>query len=91
MMQLMASNMLLAGTGEKEDPKTILQLSANEQEFLQMACTELTYQEIAQRMSLSPKTIEGYREKLFQKFKVSTRIGLFRYALQHGLTTIKQH
>jgi two-component system, NarL family, invasion response regulator UvrY len=45
------------------DKSTILSDTINEREkkFLELACSELTYNEIADRMFLSPKTIDGYR------------------------------
>jgi two-component system, NarL family, invasion response regulator UvrY len=64
------------------------QLSENEREFLKLACTELTYQKIADKMSLSPKTIDGYRESLFQRFNVKSRVSLAMYAVKNGLVKI---
>lgn len=63
-------------------------LSDNEKIFLQLACTELTYAEIAEKMILSPKTIEGYRESLFAKFKVRNRVGLAMFAVRNGMITV---
>jgi DNA-binding NarL/FixJ family response regulator len=63
-------------------------ISANEKEFLKLACTELTYQEIANKMNLSPKTIDGYREKLFERFKVKNRVGLAMYAVKNSFIKI---
>jgi two-component system, NarL family, invasion response regulator UvrY len=69
---------------KKEASKNAIPLSDNELIFLKLACTELKYQEIAKKMILSPKTIDGYREALFSKFKVKNRIGLAMYAVKHG-------
>jgi len=63
-------------------------LSHNEAEFLQLACTELTYTEIAAKMNLSPKTVDNYREALFQKFNVKNRVGLVLYAIKNELYKI---
>jgi DNA-binding NarL/FixJ family response regulator len=60
-------------------------LSEREFEFLKLACTEMTYQEIAARMYLSPKTIDGYRISLFERFGVKTRVGLAIYAIRNKL------
>lgn len=60
------------------------QLSENEREFLIYACTDLTYMQIADKMSLSPKTIDGYREALFHKFEVKSRVSLAMHAVKHG-------
>lgn len=57
-------------------------------DFMQLACSELTYKEIADRMNLSPKTIDGYRQDLFNKLDVKNRVGLVLYALKHNISKI---
>lgn len=59
----------------------------NERElcFLRLACSELTYKEIADRMCLSARTIDGYRDALFEKLHVKTRVGLVMYAIRNGI------
>jgi DNA-binding NarL/FixJ family response regulator len=57
-------------------------LSDREKEFLKWICTELTYKEIADRMNVSPRTIDGYRDSLFYKLEIKTRTGLAVYAIQ---------
>lgn len=56
--------------------------------FIQYACTEKTYKEIASEMCLSPKTIDGYRESLFDKLEIKTRIGLVLYAIKHKIVLV---
>ena len=56
--------------------------------FLKLACTELTYKEIADRMNLSPKTIDGYRDALFTKLNVRNRVGLVMYAIKNKVYTL---
>jgi two-component system, NarL family, invasion response regulator UvrY len=63
-------------------------LSAREQDFLKWACTDLSYQQIADRMYVSPKTIDGYRQQLFEKFHVKSRVGLAMYAVRSGLVKV---
>ncbi|MBA4145540.1 MAG: DNA-binding response regulator [Cytophaga sp.] len=62
----------------------------NEREliFLKLACTEMTYKEIADKMNLSPRTIDGYREALFEKLRVKSRVGLVIYALTKGIVML---
>jgi len=62
-----------------------LKLKENELTFLQLACSEMTYKEIADIMNLSPKTIDGYRQELFNKLRVKNRVGLVIYALKKNL------
>ena len=60
-------------------------INDREKDFLQLACSELTYNEIAAQMFLSPKTIDGYRNSLFEKLHVKSRVGLALYAVKHGM------
>jgi DNA-binding NarL/FixJ family response regulator len=53
-----------------------VKISDKEQQFLQLAGSDLTYKEIADRMCMSVKTIDGYRESLFVKFNVKSRVGM---------------
>jgi DNA-binding CsgD family transcriptional regulator len=63
------------------------QITLNEREtdFLRFACSDDTYSEIAKKMYLSPKTIDGYRDNLFEKLQVKSRDGLAIYAIKHGI------
>jgi DNA-binding NarL/FixJ family response regulator len=63
-------------------------MNEQERKFLQFACSELTYNEIADKMFLSPKTIDGYRNSLFEKLNVKSRVGLVIYAIKNGLVII---
>jgi DNA-binding CsgD family transcriptional regulator len=63
-------------------------LNERELEFLRLACTECTYKEIAEQMYLSPRTIDGYRDTLFDKLNVRTRVGLVLYAVRNGIVPI---
>lgn len=63
-------------------------LTDREIEFLKLACSELTYKEIAAQMHLSPRTIDGYRDALFEKLDIKTRTGLAIYAIKNGIVKI---
>lgn len=63
-------------------------LSEKERQFLALSCSELTYKEIAEKMQMSVKTIEGYRVSLFEKFEVKSRVGMVIYALKYGLVRV---
>lgn len=60
-------------------------LNEKELTFLELACSELTYKEIADKMNLAPRTIDGYREALFQKLNVKSRVGMVLYAIKNNL------
>ncbi len=61
------------------------ELRDREIEFIKHACTEMTYNEIASVMFLSPKTVQGYRDSVFSKLNLKNRTGLVIYALKNGL------
>lgn len=64
------------------------QLTENERTFITFACSELTYDQIAKKMFLSPKTIDSYRDSVFTKFNIKNRVGLVLFAIENGLVTI---
>lgn len=68
--------------------KGLIKLNEREIQFLKLTCTELTYKEIADKMFLSPRTIDGYRDDLFQKLNIKTRVGLVMYAIKNGIVTL---
>lgn len=59
--------------------------SKKEFEFLRLCCSELTYKEIADKMFVSPRTVDNYRESLFLKLNLKTRTGLVLYAIQNEI------
>lgn len=65
-----------------------ISLKEHEITFLKLACSELTYREIAEKMCLSPKTVDGYRDALFTKCNVKNRIGLVIYAIKNKIYTV---
>jgi two-component system, NarL family, invasion response regulator UvrY len=73
---------------ENEAAKNAIQFSEREKEFLKFTCTELTYKEIADKMFVSHRTIDGYRDALFEKLHIKTRVGLAMYAIKSGLVDI---
>ncbi|HEY0742179.1 MAG TPA: response regulator transcription factor [Chryseosolibacter sp.] len=79
---------LLEAGGKAEPDKTLPLLTEREKAFVELACTELTYNEIADKMFLSPKTIDGYRNALFEKLNVKSRVGLVLYAVSNGIVKI---
>jgi DNA-binding NarL/FixJ family response regulator len=65
--------------------KNITGLNDRETEFLKLAATEMTYKEIADKMHLSPRTIDGYRDALFEKLNLKSRVGLVLFAIKNGI------
>jgi len=80
----LVDNALMNKAGVKEH-QPYEELRPQELRFLKLACTEMTYKEIAEVMSLSPKTIDGYRQSLFDKFNIKNRVGLVLFAMHQNL------
>ena len=77
------TNLLLGSLNPKKENKVVLK--DREMEFIKHACTEKTYKEIASDMCLSPKTIEGYRDSIFEKLHLKNRTGLVIYAIKNKI------
>ncbi|MFT3705247.1 MAG: response regulator transcription factor [Agriterribacter sp.] len=60
-------------------------LTEKEVAFIKLCCTEKSYVEIAKQMYVSERTIDGYRETMFKKLGVHTRVGLVLYAFRNGI------
>lgn len=87
-----ATSLILQTFSRGKHPSTGIEgkerLSHRELEFLKYVCTELTYKEIADKMCCSPRTIEGYRDALFEKLNIKTRTGLAMYVVKTGIVKI---
>lgn len=72
-----------------EQPSSLADsLTDREWTFLKLACSELTYKDIAGEMGVSPKTVENYREAIFKKLQVKTRIGVVIFCMKNKLFKI---
>jgi two-component system, NarL family, invasion response regulator UvrY len=65
-----------------------MQLNEREREFLKLSCSDMTYAEIADKMCVATRTVDGYRETLFQKFNVKSRVGMVMEALRNGIVML---
>ena len=65
-----------------------LQFGEKEKEFLTLACSDMTYRQISEVMKVSERTVDGYREALFQKFNVHSRTGMALEAIRKGFVKI---
>ncbi len=63
-------------------------LSDRETLFLQLICSERTYADIAREMFVSERTVDGYRDGLFRKLKIGSRVGLVLYAIRNGIVKV---
>lgn len=64
---------------------TPIALNQNEMNFLSMCGTDLTYKEMGEKLKISPRTIESFRDSLFYKLNVKSRASLVVFANNIGL------
>ena len=67
------------------DSKSLIEISETEMEFLKHCCTELTYKEIADKMNVGSRAVEHYRDNLFLKLNLKSRVGLAMYAIKNRI------
>ena len=82
---IVTQSLLKIKTEEKATNEIIDVLKEREKEFIKLACSELTYREIAEKMCVSPRTIDGYRDSVFTKLNVKTRVGIVLFAIKHDI------
>jgi DNA-binding NarL/FixJ family response regulator len=70
------------------EKKASFELNDRERKFLQLACSDLTYKQIAAQMHLSERTIDGYREAIFAKFNVQSRTGMALEGIKRQLVEL---
>jgi len=60
-------------------------VSEREKEVLSLVCMEYTAQEIAQKMDISPRTVEAIKDRLMERFGVKNSVGLVFFAMKNSL------
>lgn len=70
---------------EKAQKDNITILTEREREILTLIVREYTSEEIANKLSISKKTIDNHRANILEKTKSKSTIGLVKYALKNGV------
>jgi two-component system, NarL family, invasion response regulator UvrY len=73
---------------EKDPRKAIMErLTEREHEFLKLVCNEAeyTYEQIASMMQVHRRTVDGYREAVFEKFEIKSKTGLVLFLVRNDL------
>jgi DNA-binding CsgD family transcriptional regulator len=65
-----------------------LEISKREIEVLQLVCQQLTAEEIAEKLFISVKTVNGHRNNLLQKTGSRNVTGLVIYAIKHKIISV---
>lgn len=77
----------------RSEKDALAALTDREREFIKMVCDEheYTYEQIANLMGVSRRTVDGYREEIFRKFDIKSKTGLVLFAIKNGIIEIKAH
>jgi len=65
------------------------ELSERERQILTMLLAELTTKDIAERLSLSVRTVDTHRENIKKKFNVTSMVALVKAAIKNGYIEVK--
>jgi DNA-binding NarL/FixJ family response regulator len=76
------------GLSDRQGNSPLEALSKREREILKLVADGHSSARIGDMLHLSPKTVDSYRSRLMQKLHVADLVGLVKFAIQHGLTTL---
>ncbi len=79
-----AASKVFMSLSKKNIPTEKYILSDREKDFLQYVTSDMSYKEIAEKMFCSPRTVESYRDSLFEKLDLKSRVGLAVFAIKNG-------
>ena len=65
-----------------------VEISKREKEVLQLICNQFTTSEIAERLYISPRTVDGHRNKLLDKTGARNTAGLVVFALENNMVAV---
>jgi DNA-binding NarL/FixJ family response regulator len=82
---VVVDNYLLSSDADKDSAFTML--SDREREVLQLIAEGKTTKQIALKLHVSPKTVEGHRTRIMHKLNIDNIANLTKYAIQEGLTS----
>jgi two-component system invasion response regulator UvrY len=70
-----------------EREQMLKKMTRRELDFMQLVChdDEYTYDQMADKLNVSRRTVDGYREALFEKFNIKSKTGLVLFAIRHKI------
>ena len=81
------ANLFRSGSDKRNALQNAM-LSDQELEFLKLACSDLTYKQIAQQIGLNPRSVDNLRDQLFTKLDVKNRVALAMLAIKNGVVIL---
>jgi DNA-binding NarL/FixJ family response regulator len=88
MNELITGKLVHIASKSVEEDETEVKLTDKETLFLKLCCSEKSYKEIADEMSITPRAVEALRSNLFEKLEIASRVGLVLYAIRNSLVTV---
>jgi DNA-binding NarL/FixJ family response regulator len=88
--EMVSGKMLKSIQSGETDPVAAYKLTDREIQFIKESVSELTYKEIADNMGISARSVDNYRENLFAKLEVKSRVGLVLFAIKNGIVDYKK-
>ncbi len=83
------SKHLLADFARQAAPESPLdKLTPRQREILQLIAEGFSRKEIAEKLSISPKSFDVYRSEILQQLGIDDTAGLVRFAIQNGLVSL---
>lgn len=79
---------VLSGKNNKKDEEEEKLLTRREKEILKLICKQFTTSEIAEKLFISPRTVEGHRNNLLLKTESKNTAGLVIYGIRKELITV---
>lgn len=83
-MEIVMEN-IKGGHHKQEEDERVKELTQRELEILKLICEELSTAEIAEKLFISPRTVETHRKHILQKTQVKTIVGLIKFAINNNL------
>ena len=74
------------GTGPFQND--LMKFNERELAFIRWSCSDFTYVEIADKMCVSARTVDGYRESVFAKMNVKSRVGMVLIAIKEKIVEL---
>jgi DNA-binding NarL/FixJ family response regulator len=71
-----------------EKDKDLEKLSQREIEIIKLISDGLIFKEIADKLNISPRTVEAHKNNILEKLQISTTAELIKFAIKHQITTI---
>jgi len=79
----------LNSTDQEDKTDEISCITKKEIEFLKHCASEMTYKEIAIKMGVATRTVDNYRQSLFDKLSIRSRVGLVLFSIKNKIVEIR--